>query len=658
MSGSFDAGAFAIYCLGRAKFVLGRMIGISLLLMAFAGSIGFDDRLHFLRAPKTLIPMHAFSKGLGALGIVGMGVFLLSMDQNTFLCLGMAAPVAAAKEQIRPDVWRERNRKNQKEKRAVKRQAFRMKDKVLCLQDKQLKAEQKAELERRKAVEKEAINCLLKKRLNESSSQLTMLTEQHSTLVKEHGIAKKEINSVREVLSQDVEKIYLRKERSPYSIKFAAKIIKIALIGTCFRSMTRMLENLSLEGLFEYRAPCSTSIANWVCQAGLGSLMQPKKLNEPYIMIIDHCTAIGGVKLFVALAVTKSAYEVAAKGERALGLDDMTFLDMVPMLSSNATEMCAIYKRLIEQVGRSSEFILSDRGSDLIAGLRMYRTLTGDLVEHLHDFSHKAANLLKAKYGKEPWLKEFTEVLHSGSAKLRQGRHAHLTAPAIRGKARFMNISSQLLWAKKVFTLTAGRGRPEQGSQKHVLQQAYPELRRFEKPVCEFLKESELIEKMATILKKSGYSPTTHKQCMDLIKHFNQIDPLIEGLCDWLNECKMLRIRLQKSLAGERWDLPLPISSDPIESLFSRYKSLISRMPIQEPTRCTLLLPLLVGNPGTDVLAKYFASTTNSDVKRWVEKNLPKSQIKKRQELAKEIQVLAIKTGDKTPPERLVQQAS
>jgi len=652
------------YILSKFEKFSCRGLGIVLIALAFCGAIGFDDRLHQVRMKKTLILPSASIFFLGSLGVIGGCAFHYGLDQNSILFLSSAIGSINAKSHPSIKIWKARSSKHRAEKRTLKKQNGRLQSKVIHLKDALASASEERRLMQEKADGLLAQTAQLQGQLADSQGKVVELSKQHKELKMEHDSSTKILESLKATLDHEVSSLCTKKERSPFPTKLAIKFVKVALAGSTYRATVRIMETLTRVGMMEHRIPCATSLGNWICKCGLALFQEPKQLDEPYILVVDHCKAVGGIKVFVALAITRSSFLLAQKEKRALCLEDMTFLEMIPMKTSNAAVMCATYKQIISKVGKSPEYILSDKGSDLIAGLRLYRNLYGDNVEHLHDYSHMAANLLKAHYKDEPWLAEFTSLLHSGSAKLRLGEHASLAAPSIRGKARFMNIKKQLEWAVNTLNFTKGKGRPAVGSRKHVLQQAYPDLRQLKKLIEECLVICNVIDQIAETLKKNGFNEWSYKRCLSLLNEQDQTHSVIIGLLNWLNQTKMLQLRLKKKPKAESWNLPLPISSDPIESLFSRYKQLLSRMPIQEPTKCLLALPLLTGNLDTQLRPELLDKTTHKDLNKWISENLPDSQIKKRKKLsveAKEIEnsdETQRKSGDKIEVRPLISKPS
>ena len=65
-------------------------------------------------------------------------------------------------------------------------------------------------------------------------------------------------------------------------------------------------------------------------------------------------------------------------------------------------------------------------------------------AESVPDIAHHTANLLKHYWESDPRWSEFTRRMSETAAKLRQTAAAHLMAPKLRNKARFMSVGSMV----------------------------------------------------------------------------------------------------------------------------------------------------------------------------------------------------------------------
>ncbi len=78
--------------------------------------------------------------------------------------------------------------------------------------------------------------------------------------------------------------------------------------------------------------------------------------------------------------------------------------------------------------------------------------------------------------------------------------------------------------------------------------------------------------------------------------------------------------------------LPLPISSDIIESLFGNFKHILQRSPQADMNRTTLLLPALCGTLDEAAIMKALSHASHAELEDWVSENIPYTLRKKRHE--------------------------
>ncbi len=86
-------------------------------------------------------------------------------------------------------------------------------------------------------------------------------------------------------------------------------------------------------------------------------------------------------------------------------------------------------------------------------------------------------------------------------------------------------------------------------------------------------------------------------------------------------------------MAEKAWIIALPVSSDPIESLFSQYKLLQGRAPQGDPTRLIAILPLMAGENSAKSLSAWLRSCSHREATEWVTKHVPETIHSKKRKL-------------------------
>ena len=75
---------------------------------------------------------------------------------------------------------------------------------------------------------------------------------------------------------------------------------------------------------------------------------------------------------------------------------------------------------------------------------------------------------------------------------------------------------------------------------------------------------------------------------------------------------------------------PLPVSTDILESLFGKFKTIIQRNPKAEFNRNSLVIPCLCGDFSDSLVHEAISKTTQTDLLHWEETCVPKSMAKQR----------------------------
>ena len=99
--------------------------------------------------------------------------------------------------------------------------------------------------------------------------------------------------------------------------------------------------------------------------------------------------------------------------------------------------------------------IVSDHGSDVLAGIRLFRQKNRHVVE-TYDITHGLAILLKNQLEPDPCWTSFVKACQSTRQQLQQAVGSFLQPPALRSKSRFLNLESHLGWANDMLALLCG----------------------------------------------------------------------------------------------------------------------------------------------------------------------------------------------------------
>ena len=216
-------------------------------------------------------------------------------------------------------------------------------------------------------------------------------------------------------------------------------------------------------------------------------------------------------------------------------------------------------QRVIAVLGRPVGFI-KDGGTDLAKAVRVLSER--EFLSHtIDDISHVIANLLKHEYGSHPLFATFISACGKASQKLKQTILACLAPPKVSTKARFMNLHRLVLWADQLLKHSPV-GRAAKGSLIAKLRASLDQLPACKAFISRFIRDTIPLLECQKILKVKGLSNKTSKECEALIEVIPPSSSVCIGFKKWIK--KHLQIAETLGVAA----IGLPISSDPIESLF------------------------------------------------------------------------------------------
>ena len=343
-----------------------------------------------------------------------------------------------------------------------------------------------------------------------------------------------------------------------------------------------------------------------------------KTIAKPWAAIIDRSIDIGTKKALVVLRVEVDAL---SKRGSAVRLEDCECIGLT--VSDKVTgetvypELEAVFNRAGKPVA-----IIKDRDATLNKGVRLWSDQQVHPVPTIDDIGHTIATSLKAQFEKLNIYKRFTALVSHGAKCLRQTELAFLMPPKLRSKGRFQSIGKLGEWAEKMLHVFAVSGNAEEGSQLAKLRKAFPHFSQSRDFIVRFASTTKIISQVMEILKNNGLDKTTYKQCFELSRKLPRNSKVKKCLQSWLKK----HFAIQKNLTT----LPLPVSSDIIESLFGNFKHIIERSPQADMNRTVLLIPALCGKLTDSSVTQALRQASQADIEAWEKKHIPYTVRKKR----------------------------
>lgn len=387
-----------------------------------------------------------------------------------------------------------------------------------------------------------------------------------------------------------------------------------------YRSVPRILDVFNQQTQLHLQwIPHFTSVINWTLRCGLGLLKQVSPINEPWIAIIDHSIDVGTKKALVVLRVRMDA--LLNKG-KAIQLEDCECVGLEVCETVNGESTFHDLEAIFNQAGMPAA-ILKDCDYTLQKGVRLLSKSQGITIPVIEDIGHVVASALKHEYENNTSYQAFTSFIKTAGKHLRQTTFAFLMPPKLRAKARFQNISALGKWSDTIIEALSIRGRAKKGSVLAKLREVLPDFLALRPFLKEFSNTLAVTSNIMKVLKNEGLNEMNSEKCCAILQELPAKSDVRKKLLDWLKK----HSEIQK-----KFELPLLVSSDIIESLFGNFKHIIERSPKADMNRTVLLIPALCGSRGESDLNKSFSMTLHKDLQAWDKDNIPYTIIRKRAE--------------------------
>ncbi|OWK40218.1 hypothetical protein FRUB_05137 [Fimbriiglobus ruber] len=236
-----------------------------------------------------------------------------------------------------------------------------------------------------------------------------------------------------------------QKDLSPRGGQYPVAVIGLAVAlvrqaGLSFRGTAAALAVVAAAGptaLDTDRTPCPTTVRSWVVRLGYAHLTRPLAHDHSWAWLIDHTLQIGHQKLFAIFGIP---LDQVPFGVRPLPLADVHLLALVPMATTNRAQVATALADAVARTGPPRQ-IVSDGATEWRAGIQDFRVRYPDTVG-VADVTHVAANLLKHYWEGDPQWAAFTRQMAATAAAIRQTRSAHLMAPTLRARGRYLSVAA------------------------------------------------------------------------------------------------------------------------------------------------------------------------------------------------------------------------
>ena len=413
-------------------------------------------------------------------------------------------------------------------------------------------------------------------------------------LRKELERLRKERDRAKQAL-QEANKQLRQKEARPTHLKAHRVWLTLTLfVGAriSFRAVSRVLHVLA-DWLGIGKAPSPQTVINWVMRLSVVRMQSARLLQGtarhliPFtnglIWMIDTSITLGTSKLLSVLALDAHHYQLAGV---APGFQHVCCIAVAVSPSWSGDRLADLLERVIAVVGRPAAY-LKDGGSELKKATDVLRErgLGSPVID---DISHAVANMLKRRYEKHPQFSTLLSACGQVSGRLKHTVLACLTPPKVQTQSRFMNVHRLVRWADRVLGLLPA-GRAKAGSVLAKLRTCLDDLPACRTLIRQFRDDAVALLACQKMLKTHGLTHDTLTQC----------EPLLDTMASVRVRQEVARYLHHQLETAKRLgldDVGLPISSDPIESLFGLRKQ-HGVGPVKDANRLALRIPALCGLP-------------------------------------------------------------
>jgi hypothetical protein len=366
--------------------------------------------------------------------------------------------------------------------------------------------------------------------------------------------------------------------------------------------------------------PDWTAIRTWMQRLGVAAIEEPLEQADDWVWLADHSNQIGPEKVLVVLGVQAS--QLPPPGT-PLRHEDVHVLAVRPGTTWKIEDVAAVYESLAERHG-APRAVLSDGAVELRDGAEVLKKSRPDAIV-LGDFKHRAANVLKSVVGGDPRFAEFQTHVGRTRSAIQQSELAHLVPPAMRPKARFMNLAATLHWATTMLWLLDtpdAKGRASITAER--LEEKLGWLRPFAADIARWMACQRVVSTGVTFINEQGLSRGAADRFGELVadsssSHAASRD-VAARLTTFLREAELLLAE------GER----LPLSTEILESSFALYKQLERQHSKSGFTSLIATFASLLRPATPAAIRPALERVKVKDVREWLQKNLAKTLTAKR----------------------------
>lgn len=399
--------------------------------------------------------------------------------------------------------------------------------------------------------------------------------------------------------------------RQHYSLGAIGWFIELVLSAPCSqRAAAKVVSWISRLWPGSAETPCANTGRNWLFRLGLYELTCPQEAGDDWVWLVDHTVQLGSHKGLVVVGLRLSAWQA---NPRPLEHQDVRLLHLAPMERSDGQAVRRELQKVVARTGVPRQ-IVSDGGSDLKKGIELFRQAHPQTTP-TYDITHKVACLLKKELEADPEWERFISESNLARRGLALTRAGFLVPPALKTKARYMNLDSLVAWGRKALAylkrLRKRRNkRPSAAAEARLVEARLGPLRRFRGRLTEWSTLLAIAQAAEHYVRHHGWHAAAAAELR------RRLQPLATCARSRRLKNRLLQFATEQAAAvrlGER----LIGSTEVLESLIGKYKHLQAQHSGHGMTRTILALGAIVGRRCRETIRQALTQITTLHVADW-----------------------------------------
>lgn len=473
-------------------------------------------------------------------------------------------------------------------------------------------------LEEKRSVDKETLSQvrLLNKRLRQRELELK---EGRNNWKGKYKHNQQTIKKLKVALTKD-EKV----TRHHYGRSLISLCVLLRVKGGCsYRGVVRVLKVLLLCNLIEqHKLPCANTVQNWTSKVGLNTLQGAvnEPISEQVTLIVDECIRKGKEKQLIVLL---APFE--KEKEESLTFQDVQVVHMEGAKSWKGKEIEKTLSFLKTSQKVIVKNVLSDEGKNLINFSNLSQ------LSHIPDIAHGVATCLKKTFLKDADYQSFMKLVATYIYKGVNQDFSYLCPPKLGKKARFMNQTAIVDWAE---ILTH---RISQLDKKSLA--FFEQLPQHSSMIKHLSACLDIGQRIQVPLKKQGANKKTLATAKQMIEVGKKQEGYVKTFVSYLDKY----INLYDEFIDQHDVRNIHVSSDIIESLFGKYKSIANHSALTGLTKLNLELVIycIDTNELLTTIPTAIERIFMTDLEQWVNDHSSDNQLIKRRNFFKKEPVKA-----------------